>query len=162
MSRSDNPGTSETDPADLLIRLLKLSSFVSGPMRDGVCDPAGIAPAELRIVMALAGEGALAGHDLVEITGLQPMNVSRAMAQLRGRGWIEDARDPDNRRRKPVVLSAAGRAAYAKTLPDFEVVASTLLGGLSLSERNKLATLSDKVNERLIDWIRSHHAEVKL
>jgi hypothetical protein len=91
MSRSDNPGTSETDPADLLIRLLKLSSFVSGPMRDGVCDPAGIAPAELRIVMALAGEGALAGHDLVEITGLQPMNVSRAMAQLRGRGWIEEA-----------------------------------------------------------------------
>ena len=77
-------------PAHLLVRLLKLGSFISGPMRDGVCDPAQISSNELRVIMALAGEGALAGHDLVEITGLPPMNVSRAIATLRERGWIED------------------------------------------------------------------------
>ena len=47
-------------PAHLLVRLLKLGSFISGPMRDGVCDPAQISSNELRVIMALAGEGALA------------------------------------------------------------------------------------------------------
>jgi DNA-binding MarR family transcriptional regulator len=150
------------DPTDLLVRLLKLGSFISGPMRDGVCDPAGIGSSELRVIMALAGEGELAGHDLVEITGLPPMNVSRAIAALRERGWIEDASDPDNRRRRPVRLSVAGHEAYHRTEPYFAVVAEAILGGLPVRQRQQLATLTDRINDRLINWIRDHHAEVKL
>lgn len=149
-------------PTDLLVGLLKLGSFISGPMRDGVCDPAEINTAELRVIMALAGEGELAGHDLVEITGLPPMNVSRTIATLRERGWIEDCADPDNRRRRPVRLSAAGHAAYARTQPYFAVVAEALLGTLTSRQRQQLATLTDKVNAQLISWIRDHHAGVKL
>lgn len=149
-------------PTELLIGLLKMGSFISGPMRDGVCDPADISTAELRVIMALAGEGELAGHDLVEITGLPPMNVSRSIATLRERGWIEDCADPENRRRRPVRLSAAGFEAYARTQPYFEVVASALLGSLTVRQRQQLATLTDKVNTQLIKWIRDHHAEIKL
>ena len=149
-------------PAHLLVRLLKLGSFISGPMRDGVCDPAQISSNELRVIMALAGEGALAGHDLVEITGLPPMNVSRAIATLRERGWIEDAVDPDNRRRRPVRLSDDGHEAYRRTQPYFDVVADALLSTLTLRQRQQLASLTDKVNAQLITWIRDHHAEVKL
>jgi DNA-binding MarR family transcriptional regulator len=150
------------EPAQLLIRLLKLGSFISGPMRDGVCDPAEISSNELRVIMALAGEGELAGHDLVEITGLPAMNVSRAIAALHDRGWIEDAIDPDNRRRRPVRLSAEGHEAYRRTQPYFDVVADALLGTLTTRQRAQLASLTDKVNARLITWIREHHAEVKL
>ena len=105
------------DSFDLLVRLLKLGSFINSPMKDGVCDPLGISQIELKVMMALAGEGALAGHDLVEIMGVPAMNVSRALATLRDKGWIEDAQDPENRRRRPVRLSAAGEQAYARTLP---------------------------------------------
>src|SRR5512139_2102424 len=94
--------TQETTHFALLVRLLKLGSFVNGPMKDGVCDPFDMSQIEMKVLMALAGEGDLAGHDLVEIMGVPAMNVSRALAALRERGWIEDARDPDNRRRKPV------------------------------------------------------------
>jgi len=149
-------------PAELLVRLLKLGSFISGPMRDGVCDPAEISSNELRVIMALAGEGALAGHDLVEITGLPPMNISRAIASLRDRGWIEDAVDPENRRRRPVRLSAEGHEAYRRTQPHFDVVADALLSSLTNRQRQQLASLTDKVNARLIAWIRDHHSEVKL
>lgn len=147
---------------DLLLRLLKLASFISGPMKDGVCDAVDIAPAELRVIMALAGEGDLAGHDLVEITGLPAMNVSRAIAALRARGWIEDAIDPDNRRRRPVRLNAAGHAAYARTQPFFDVVAQAVLGTLNAAQRRQLATLSDRVNAELVRWIRDHHAEIRI
>jgi DNA-binding MarR family transcriptional regulator len=149
-------------PAELLVRLLKVGSFISGPMRDGVCDPVGINATELRVIMALAGEGELAGHDLVEITGLAPMNVSRAIAALRTRGWIEEAVDPENRRRRPVRLSPAGHEAYARTQPYFDVVAEAVLGTLTGRQRQQLAVLTDKVNAQLIAWIRDHHAGIKL
>jgi len=150
------------DSFDLLIRLLKLGSFINAPMKEGVCDPSGISQIELKVLMALAGEGALAGHDLVEIMGVPAMNVSRALATLRDKGWIEDAHDPDNRRRKPVRLSAAGEAAYALTLPAAQQVARDLLGGLTARQQRDLAALADKVIGNMTQWIRDHHEGVKI
>lgn len=147
---------------DQLIRLLKLGSFVNGPMKDGVCDPTGVSQIELKVMMALAGEGDLAGHDLVEIMGVPAMNVSRAIAALRERGWIEDAVDPDNRRRRPVRLSAAGRSAYDRLRPAVDAVAVALLGGLSAAQQRQFAALADRVIAAMTQWIRDHHEGVKV
>jgi DNA-binding MarR family transcriptional regulator len=164
MARSDSVSASNGQDTSFaqLIRLLKLGSFINGPMKDGVCDPSGVSQIELKVMMALSGEGALAGHDLVEIMGLPAMNVSRALAALKQRGWIEDATDPDNRRRRPVRLSAAGRSAYEQLLPAVEQVAEALLGSLTARQRREFGALSDKIIAAMIEWIRSHHAEVKL
>jgi DNA-binding MarR family transcriptional regulator len=145
-----------------LIRLLKLGSFINSPMKDGVCDPSGVSQIELKVMMALSGEGELAGHDLVEIMGLPAMNVSRALASLKDRGWIEEAADPVNRRRRPVRLSAAGQAAYTQIVPTIEAVAEALLGGLTARQQREFAAISDKIIAAMIEWIRSHHSEVKL
>lgn len=161
MARPDE-NSGEDSNFDLLIRILKLGSFVNGPMKDGVCDPSGVSHLEVRVLMALSGEGELAGHDLVEIMGVPAMNVSRALAALKARGWIEQASDPANRRRRPVRLSTAGTAAYAALLPATEQVAEALLGGLTPRQRREFAALSDKVIDAMIAWIRSHHEGVKL
>lgn len=152
---------SQDDTFNLLIRLLKLGSFINVPMKEGVCDPSGISQIELKVLMALAGEGALAGHDLVEIMGVPAMNVSRALMTLRERGWIEDALDPDNRRRKPVRLSLAGEAAYAATLPAAQQVAADLLSGLTPRQRRDFAALADKVIGNMTAWISAHHESGK-
>ena len=138
---------------ELLIRLLKLGSFINVPMKEGVCDPSGVSQIELKVVMALAGEGALAGHDLVEIMGVPAMNVSRALATLRERGLIEQASDPENRRRRPVRLSTAGEQLYRELLPATHAVAEALLGGLSARQQRELAQLSDKVIAAMTGWI---------
>jgi DNA-binding MarR family transcriptional regulator len=158
------PGqNADSEPAfDQLVRLLKLASFVNSPMKDGVCDPSGISQIEMKVLMALAGEGDLAGHDLVEIMGVPAMNVSRALAALREKGWIEDAVDPVNRRRRPVRLSAAGRAEYERLHPAVEAVAQALLGGLSAAQQRQFAVISDKIIAAMVQWIRDHHEEVKV
>lgn len=163
MAQSNNAAAphEDADRLALLIRLLKLGSFINGPMKDGVCDPAGLGQIEAKVLMALAGEGELAGHDLVEIMGVPAMNVSRALASLRQRGWIEDALDPENRRRRPVRLSEAGRAAYERLQPSIEAVAEALLGRLSARQQRDFAANADLVIEAMIDWIRCHHQEVK-
>ncbi len=152
-----------TEPRfEQLVRLLKLGSFVNGPMKDGVCDPSGISQIELKVMMALAGEGDLAGHDLVEIMGLPAMNVSRALVSLREKGWIEEASDPENRRRRPVRLSVAGAAEYERLHPAVEAVAEALLGGLSPAQQRQFAALSDKIIAAMTQWIREHHEGVKV
>ncbi len=152
----------EEPPFDQLVRLLKLASFVNSPMKDGVCDPSGISQIEMKVMMALAGEGDLAGHDLVEIMGVPAMNVSRALVLLRQRGWIEDARDPENRRRKPVRLSKAGLAEYEKLHPAVEAVAQSLLGGLSAAQQRQFAAISETVIAAMTQWIREHHEGVRV
>lgn len=149
-------------PVQLLVQLLKLSSLISGPMQDGVAEPNDLAANELKIMMCLGGEGALAGHDISEIMAIPAMNVSRALASLLERGWIEPVADPANRRRKPVQLSQAGWTAHRALTPDVASVADYLLGTLSANERAILAKVTDKVIDRMTDWFDEYHAGAHL
>lgn len=145
---------------EILIQLLKLGSFINTPMKDGVCDPGGIGPTELKIIMALAGEGALAGHDLVEIMGVTAMNVSRGIKQLRALGLVEDSEDSGNRRRRPVRLSAAGAQAYAQFVPLLNTVAEALVGSLSKVQRRHFSASADIIIANMANWITQHHGDV--
>ncbi len=157
----DGVQPSAAQPVELLIRLLKLGSFINSPMKDAVVDPSGVSQVELKVLLALSGEGALAGHDLVEIMGLPAMNVSRAMASLKQRGWIEPAVDPENRRRKPVRLSAAGWAEFRLLEPGIALLADALVGHLTPRQAREFAANADTIIARMTGWITSHHAEVK-
>jgi len=154
---SDTPETDSDDTlTDLLIQLLKLSALVGGPMKEGVCDPFGASTQEVKVVMALAGEGPLAGHDLVHITAATPMNVSRAIAALKTRGWVEDFTDPDNRRRRPVHLTPAGEAAYRQMQPLLHGVAESLLGKLTQRQQREFGQAATHVLRRIAEWEAAH------
>jgi DNA-binding MarR family transcriptional regulator len=78
------------------------------------------------------------------------------------RGWIEPIVDHENRRRKPVQLSAAGWIAYRNMMPDVAAVADYLLGTLSVNERSVMARVSEKVVGRMADWFEQYHAGTHL
>lgn len=140
------------DQIALLVALLRLSALISRPMRDGVADPAGVSPNELRLMMALSGEGESAGYELAELMGMHAMNVSRALSSLHDMGLVDSAVDPANRRRKPFRLSAQGKSAFAAMEPDIARVAEFLLGALSPNERKTLLKLLTKVDARIMAW----------
>src|SRR5271167_5260889 len=107
---------------DLLVAMLRFASLISRPMRDGVADYAGFSSNELRILMALSGEGESAGHDLAELMGMHTMNVSRALAALLKMGLVEPVKNTRNRRRKPYRISARGASAHAALEPRIAAV----------------------------------------
>lgn len=123
------------EDAALLVDLLKLGTFIARPMREGVAEPMGLAPNDLKIILALGGEGELAGHELSEIMGLPPMNVSRAIAALHTRGLVELAPDASNRRRKPVRLTAAGMDLFRQTIPAMAKVGGHLFADFTPEAR---------------------------
>jgi DNA-binding MarR family transcriptional regulator len=143
---------------ELLVQLLKLSSFINGPMQDGVASPSKLALNELKITLCLGGEGALAGHDIADIMGIAPMNVSRSLSALLERGWIEPVEDPSSRRRKPFQLSPLGWESHRAMLPDLGGVAAYLLGKLSAKETAALHSISEKIVDRMAEWLEVHHA----
>jgi DNA-binding MarR family transcriptional regulator len=137
---------------ELLIAMLKFASLISRPMRDGVADPAGLSSNELRILMALSGEGESAGHYLAEMMGMHAMNVSRALASLRTMGLVESVRDSANRRRKPCRISTRGAKTHVALEPHLAEVARFLFGALTAQELTTLRKILDKLDRRVLAW----------
>lgn len=136
----------------LLVAMLRFASIISRPMRDGVADPAGFSSNELRILMALFGEGENAGHDLAELMGMHAMNVSRALSSLHAMGLVEPAKNSKNRRRKPYRISARGAAAHVALQPRIAQIASFLFGVLSGAERRTLREILAKLDDQVLAW----------
>jgi len=136
----------------LLVAMLKFASLVSRPMRDGVADPAGLSANELRILMALSGEGESAGHYLAELMGMHAMNVSRALSSLHAMGLVEPVRNPGNRRRKPYRISSRGAKAHVALEPNIAQVARFLFGALTAQERSSLRRILAKLDRRVLSW----------
>jgi len=132
--------------------MLRYASLISRPMRDGVADPAGLSPNELRILIALSGEGESAGQDLAELMGMHAMTVSRALGSLRRMGLVERVRDARNRRRRPYRLSARGRTARRALEPNLARVGRFLLAALSARERAVLGGMLEKLYRQVTAW----------
>lgn len=138
-------------PRDLL-ELLKLASLVNRPMLDEVGTPAGLSLNELRVLLSIAELGTIAAHELVDLKGLHPMAVSRAVSALREAGNVVETRDPANRRRKTLSLTPGGHERIAALLPDVRRVAERLFAPLSAAERRSAARLVAKLVGRLEAW----------
>jgi DNA-binding MarR family transcriptional regulator len=144
--------TRQNHEIGLLVAMLRFSSIISRPMRDGVADPAGFSSNELRILMALSGEGESAGHDLAELMGMHAMNVSRALSSLHTMGLVEAARNSKNRRRKPYRISARGAAAHVALQSRIAQIASFLFGALTQTERRTLRRILGKLDRQVLAW----------
>ena len=61
--------TQEPENSDvaLLISMLRFATLINSPMREGVALPVGVSPNELKIIIALGGEGERAGHERADL-----------------------------------------------------------------------------------------------
>ncbi|MCW3835625.1 MarR family winged helix-turn-helix transcriptional regulator [Sphingomonas canadensis] len=135
-----------------LMRLLKVASLIQKPIRDGASIPIGIAPNDLRILMALGGEGAMAGFELADRIGMLPMNVSRSLDALQKLGLVEPVADTRNRRRKPHQLTQAGWDRFRETEARIASLSDFLLGDLSAADRARFDATLQHLDRRIADW----------
>lgn len=135
-----------------LISLLKAATRIGGPMRDGVAEPEQLSVTELRILLALGGEGAMAGHEMADYMAIQPMNISRALARMAEAGLVEAEDNSGNRRRKPYRLTAIGQARFEGLEARMRAVADFTFGGMSAEERALAGQLLDRIDQQLTGW----------
>jgi DNA-binding MarR family transcriptional regulator len=146
------PASSPLDFVELLIELLKVATRIARPMRDDVADPEEVSTTELRIILALGGEGNLAGHELSELMAMQPMNISRALATLAGLGLIEQIDNSANKRRKPFQLTKNGRNKYQSMTRRMAHVSEFVFESLDADEMRAIGPILAKLDRHLCEW----------
>ncbi len=72
---------------------------------------------EWRIIAVVAEHDGISQQAIGARTRMDKVTVSRAAIALTGRGLLERAANPDDKRSHLLVLSAAGRALYADVAP---------------------------------------------
>jgi DNA-binding MarR family transcriptional regulator len=122
------------DKAAMLHQLLKLTNRLMAPFSTHLAHRYKISLNEFRLLMTIGALEKTASHELAEMTGVNVMSVSRAVATLQRHGRIEVVRDPANGRRKWLTLTKEGQRLYAIMRPQSEKVADYLLSDLSEAE----------------------------
>ena len=122
------------DDARVLHELLKLTNRLLAPFSTHLADRYAISVNEFRVLMMIGNLGTTASHEITEQTGVNAMTVSRAVAMLEKNGRITVVRDPENRRRKALRLTAEGERLYAIMLRQTIKVGDYLVSELSVED----------------------------
>lgn len=133
----------------LLHRLLKLTNRLMAPFSTHLSHRYKISLNEFRLLMTIGALGRTASHEVAELTGVNAMSVSRAVAALEKHGRIVVETDEGNRRRKWLRLSREGERLYQVMRPQTETVAHYLFGKLEADEVAGFASTVEKLIERL-------------
>lgn len=118
------------DPAELLHRILKLQNRLIAPFSVHLEKRFEVTVNEFRVIMLVGRLGTAASHELVEITAVNPMSISRAVTALERQGRLIAEVDPANRRRKILRLSPVGEKLFREMLPTTDKVANYLFESL--------------------------------
>ncbi len=102
-------------------------------------------PRHLIALRLLHERGPMPQHGLGAALSLDPSNVVGLLNELEERGLVERRRDPADRRRHIVSLSAGGQEELARTYSRLGLVEDELFSVLSADERATLHLLLERV-----------------
>ena len=131
-----------------------LSSLIGRAFHGEVALRHHISVSQWRVLVTLANHPGSTAAEIVERWAMQPMMASRAIGQLKRRGWIERKVRHDDRRSYALWLTDKGRAARRRTAPDANRRYRQIVGALTARE---LASL-ERLLRRLVQRTR-HFAE---
>lgn len=110
----------------VLSKLMKLNNTLLGPFSTHLEKRYNVTVNEFRLLMNIGRLGETAAHELAEVTGLSTMNVSRTVAVLLRKDWIQVEPDPHHSKRKLIQLTDLGRELFNAMQPSTRQVASYL------------------------------------
>ena len=143
------PATGETGSPESQLDLEKfipyrisvLSNRISGNIARLYGDRYGLAITEWRVMAILARTPGLSASEVSDHTAMDKVAVSRAVARLLERGFIQREIHGDDRRRSVLELLPAGFAVYEVVVPMVLESERRLLGALTEEERTALDRL---------------------
>ena len=125
-------------------RIVALGDRLSRRLARAYADE-GVTIPEWRVLAVVSQKEKMAARDVVALTPLDKMAVSRAVSSLEEKGLVLRGEDKDDRRVALLSLSADGRAVFdriARLALEFE---RRLLDDLSAEERRRFAATLDRL-----------------
>ncbi len=144
-----NVHLAENGEVVLLHRLLKLTNRLMAPFSTHLSHRYRISLNEFRLLMTIGALGRTASHEVAEVTGVNAMSISRAVATLEKHGRVAVETDEANRRRKWLSLTEEGERLYQIMRPQTETVAHYLFSELATAELIGLEATVERLIARL-------------
>jgi DNA-binding MarR family transcriptional regulator len=138
------PGIAKRWPTLLLIKLGRITMHRFAE----ALEPFGIRPRHVAALIELRDRGELTQQSLCGQLHLDPTNLVAILNELEQRGYATRRRDPEDRRRHLVEVSAKGIAVIEKVSEVMDGVEAELLDGFEPAEREQLEGLLTSVWER--------------
>lgn len=134
-------------------RLSFLANFWTGPIYATLQDVAGLGRPGFVVLFCLSRQDGLMARDIARLSGLPKNSVSRSVADLVERGFVEAAVATSDRRSKPLSITDRGRRSIASALPGFVTRQDAMLSALSPGEQDELSRLLRKMIDGLPEWV---------
>ncbi|WP_420410939.1 MarR family winged helix-turn-helix transcriptional regulator [Roseibium sp.] len=148
-SNRDTHGKSETPVLKLNrflpYRLNNLAEAVSRSFSKIYADEFGIGIPEWRVVATLGEHAAMTARDIGQATSMHKTKVSRAVAALEKKGFLDRGPGLHDQREQLLQLSTEGRAMYEALIPKALAYSDGLESALTEEQRAVL----DQIFERL-------------
>ncbi|WP_158934410.1 MarR family winged helix-turn-helix transcriptional regulator [Burkholderia sp. S171] len=107
---------------------------------------------EFNVMSCLSSYGPMAAKTICEVTGRPKNSISRAVTRLSERKMIRRKINPLDRRESSLMLNEGGRKLYERVVPVAIERQSTMLSGLSASERALLDQVLNKLMQFRHEW----------
>ncbi|MEP1470876.1 MAG: MarR family transcriptional regulator [Halieaceae bacterium] len=130
-------------------QLVNLAKRVSDACNREYGEPYGISIAEWRILARLGQQQELHSQGLGGITFMDKSRVSRALAQLQSKGYLDRRTDPQDNRASFLTLTRKGKTLYQKIVPLALTWEEGFLDVLNAREQQDLRRLLSKLEGRL-------------
>lgn len=113
----------------------------------------GLSVGEWRVTALLAEHGNLIQQDLVALSRMDKMSISRAVKPLVRRGLVAQTDNVGDRRARCLSLTVHGQNLYAGIVPIARRLENDLLGDLTPKERDDLDVMLRKVERAALGLI---------
>jgi DNA-binding MarR family transcriptional regulator len=124
-------------PYHLTVAANAVSNLIGGAYRARF----GLTVWQWRVLCTLGAEGPMTAQDIVALSAMDKVTVSRAIQGLRRRGLVDRAKSKTDARAFDLHLTAHGRTAYQEIVPVALNYQDQLLEDLSADERRMLMGL---------------------
>ncbi len=130
---------------ELYFKLVRVVNLTARPFVETLARRHRVSLNEWRAMIVVASHPGCAAHEIAEITGLDKMSVSRAIAALDRHGRIVRRPDPQDARRTLLELSAAGKRLYEAIGTGGRARETQLFAGLDAADKARLEALVDRM-----------------
>ncbi|MCB2099490.1 MAG: winged helix-turn-helix transcriptional regulator [Rhodobacterales bacterium] len=121
--------------------LLRLAHQRASAVFQEVLEGRNLTPTQFAALVKLGDTGGASQNHLGRLTGMDRATIQGVIRRLTDRGLIDNAADPNDRRRRHLMLSTAGRDLVENLLCEGQTVSKRILDPLKPFERKQLIRL---------------------
>ncbi|QWG18226.1 MarR family transcriptional regulator [Bradyrhizobium sediminis] len=146
----------EENPVPVAYRLSWVANFLTGPVYEEMEQRFGLTRPEFIILFNLVAAPGCTAQDVAEASGRPKNSISRAVNALLRNGLISRRIDDIDQRRRPLIVTSAGRRLYRQALPLFVTRERQMLAPLNEAERAEFDRLLRKLVFRTDSWAQTY------